>query len=107
MILSNVFSLNMFADLQTTGSVITITPLTFYQAARKLDAGFISAVENTNIARIFTNLLKLHVHPSRATVFLGEGASLIVGQYIGPRLPEGATSLPEGADIRWLLVEVS
>jgi hypothetical protein len=107
MILSNAFSLNMIADLQTTGKVITVTPLTFQQAVEKLSAGFISAVGHTDTARIFTDLLKMYVHPSRATVSLGEGASLIVGQYIGPRLPEGATSLPEGANIRWLLVEVS
>lgn len=28
----------------------------------------------------------------------------LIGQYIGPRLPEGATELPAGATIEWWLV---
>lgn len=35
---------------------------------------------------------------------LGEGAEdalTLVGQYRGPRLPDGATTLPEGATIEW------
>ena len=27
-----------------------------------------------------------------------------MGQYSGPRLPEGSTSLPEGATIKWYLI---
>lgn len=30
-----------------------------------------------------------------------ESDRLIFGQYIGPRLPEGVTALPEGATIEW------
>lgn len=29
---------------------------------------------------------------------------VIVGQYRGPRLPEGCTTLPEGAEIDWIFV---
>ncbi len=32
---------------------------------------------------------------------------LLVAQYIGPRLPEGATTLPEGAKIEWLVVRLT
>ena len=31
-------------------------------------------------------------------------APVIVGQYIGPKLPEGCTTLPEGAEIDWIFV---
>lgn len=34
----------------------------------------------------------------------GRGPKLLVAQYSGPRLPEGATALPEGATIEWWLV---
>ena len=44
---------------------------------------------------------------NRATVALKEGDVALVGQYSGPRLPEGATSLPEGAAIKWLVVGVN
>jgi hypothetical protein len=33
---------------------------------------------------------------------IGEG--VLVAQYRGPRLPEGATELPEGATIEWYVV---
>jgi hypothetical protein len=29
-----------------------------------------------------------------------------VGQYTGPRLPEGSKTLPEGASVEWLFVTV-
>lgn len=31
---------------------------------------------------------------------------LVVAQYSGPRLPEGTTSLPEGAALSWLIVRI-
>jgi hypothetical protein len=39
-------------------------------------------------------------------VKLNQGTRLLVGQYDGPRLPEGATSLPEGATLTWFKVEL-
>lgn len=38
---------------------------------------------------------------ARISVQLEPGDDLIICQYIGPRLPEGITVLPEGAEIRW------
>lgn len=38
---------------------------------------------------------------ARISVQLQSGDDLVLCQYIGPRLPEGATTLPEGAEIRW------
>ena len=37
---------------------------------------------------------------------MDEGTTLFVGQYKGPRLPEGATALPEGAIVEWAMVLV-
>jgi hypothetical protein len=45
------------------------------------------------------------VPENRVTVTLGEEFSL-VGQYIGPRLEVGATTLPAGAKVDWFLVSV-
>ena len=46
----------------------------------------------------------LGVECNRQSVMLGPDDDLIVAQYIGPRLPEGATELPEGARIEWVRV---
>ncbi|MCX6797345.1 MAG: DUF1874 domain-containing protein [Candidatus Doudnabacteria bacterium] len=43
---------------------------------------------------------------ARVTVTLCPGDVALVFQYSGPRLPEGATVLPEGAKITAILVEV-
>jgi len=43
---------------------------------------------------------------NRVSIALVPGEEIIVAQYIGPRLPEGATELPEGAKIEFLRVTV-
>jgi hypothetical protein len=40
------------------------------------------------------------------SVALASGDEAVVAQYVGPRLPEGATALPEGANFSWFLVRV-
>lgn len=48
----------------------------------------------------------LGMEANRVTLQAGSGATLIVAQYNGPRLNEGATELPEGAillPIKWEL----
>ena len=46
----------------------------------------------------------LGVECNRQSVLLNREDELLVAQYIGPRLPEGATELPEGARIEWVRV---
>lgn len=43
---------------------------------------------------------------NRATLRLSAADILYVAQYIGPRLPEGATTLPEGARFEWVEVRL-
>ena len=57
-------------------------------------------------AAVFSNVLGVEIPCNRATVALKDGDVALVGQYSGPRLPEGATSLPEGAAIKWMVVGV-
>ena len=101
MLILNAFSLNMIvgdADI----SVREITQV----AAASLAANCTSAVGHADTAAVFSNVLGVTVPCNRATVALKEGDVALVGQYSGPRLPEGATSLPEGAAIKWLVVAV-
>ena len=57
--------------------------------ARLLEADLCHAVE------IATNRESITIDPAND--------QLLIGQYIGPRLQEGTSELPEGASIRWLL----
>lgn len=74
--------------------------------AASLAAGCVSAVGHADTAAVFSSVLGVEVPCNRATVALKEGDVALVGQYSGPRLPEGANCLPEGATIKWFIVGV-
>lgn len=63
-----------------------------------------SCVGHADTAALFSSLLGISVATNRATVFLGKGEMAVVGQYRGPRLSEGVTTLPDGATVEWFLV---
>lgn len=44
--------------------------------------------------------------PNRETMKLDAGDVLVVAQYVGPRLPEGATELPPNARIEYFTVQI-
>lgn len=68
------------------------------------DWEIVSAVGHSDTARIFSGILGREVEPNRVSVRLEYGDIALIGQYVGPRLPEGATELPEGARIEWWAV---
>jgi hypothetical protein len=114
-ILANAFSLNMLGALDgapyNPGAFgLSIRPVDVERVREILaDGGFESAVGHADTAGLFEALLGLPVACNRATITLpstnhDEEVLLIVGQYSGPRLPEGATALPEGATITWMVV---
>lgn len=102
--LGNAFSFNMLnvpqgdirfreIDAETVSAMADIRPI-------------YSAVGHVDTARLLSRETGLELEPNRETVALYPGDDFIVAQYSGPRLPEGSVVLPEGASIRWLLVEV-
>ena len=102
MFILNAFSLNMIvgnADIV----VREISPT----VAAGLAADCTSAVGHADTAAVFSSVLGVEIPCNRATVALKEGDVALVGQYSGPRLVEGATSLPEGAAIKWMVVGVN
>ncbi len=110
--LLNAFSLNMLAEMPVS---ISVTEIGASEARAHLlaladEAGgedvIQSAVGHADTAAVLGGILGMPVPVNRATVQLGRGSRAIVGQYSGPRLPEGATTLPEGAAIRWLAVAI-
>lgn len=66
-----------------------------------------SAVGHADTAKIFSEVLGVPVAHNRINVHAAPGDEFVVGQYIGPRLPEGATALPEGAVITWYHVDIT
>ena len=99
----NAFSLNMVDP--TRGHLLTVTPITAAQAA-VMAVGVPSAVGHAPTAAIFSEALGTPIPMARITVLLTVGEQVLVGQYSGARLEEGATTLPEGATIRWVVVGV-
>jgi hypothetical protein len=99
MLLLNAFSLNML----TSDATIRVTTVPV-EKVRELP--LTSAVGHADTAAVFADTLGVEVPCNRQTVTLAAGQSAIVGQYRGPRLAEGATQLPPGATIQWMLIEV-
>ena len=100
--LSNALSLSM---LPTQGAQLSCVPVDL-ATARRLSIGAESVVGHADTAALFASLLGREVAVQRRSLALEAGDVLLVGQYSGPRLPEGAVALPTGAELRWWRVDV-
>lgn len=104
--ITNAFSLNMLQDSTTLScnKVSLREAITLFAEAGE----YSPAIGHQDTAAIVAAQLgadsDLH---NRISVALVEGDSMLVAQYKGPRLPEGATALPEGATIEWWVVAVA
>ena len=76
-------------------------PVTAEEVASK---DFVSAVGHPDTANILAGMLGKPVPCNRVSLALTRCDVLYVAQYIGPRLPEGTTVLPEGAKIDFVRV---
>jgi hypothetical protein len=104
----NAFALSMLdrASQESSGTRRAPTPIS-EEGARTILRGAtnaVSAVGHADTAAIFSKLLDRPVEVNRVSVKLGPDDLALIGQYIGPRLPEGATKLPDGATIEWWVV---
>ena len=102
MYLLNAFSANMLAELPVSVHFVDISPAVMAKLAQES----VSAVGHADTAALFSTILGVKVPCNRVSVTLKAGDNALLGQYTGPRLPEGATTLPEGANIKWILVNV-
>ncbi len=102
-IISNAFSINM---IELKEQQIKFTPVEVSEIKDLLANGFESSVGHVDTANLFSNILGVEVIANRRNDKIDNDTVLIVGQYTGPRLPEGVTSLPEGAVINWWRVEI-
>ena len=100
MLLLNAFSINMF------------NPSICFPVFREIDVNEVktypleSAIGHADTARILSGILGVDISTNRISVTLNSGDSAIVAQYVGPRLHEGATQLPDGAKIKFYRVKM-
>ena len=102
--LSNAFSLSMIAHLGHCDLDVNTNICNYQQMVEDLKPT--SIVGHQDTANLFSNILCMDVPMNRVSVTLEKGDILIVGQYTGPRLPEGTSILPEGASINWMCINV-
>jgi len=109
MYLANAFSLNMIPPALDRGVVrfrrIDVEEVREIFRKNPLE----SAVGHVDLARIVSQDLGMEVPVHRRSIYLHPECwrqSMIVAQYRGPRLPEGATELPPGAVVSYYLVEL-
>ena len=89
--LTNTLSLTMFPQ---KGHALIFQPITLDGARNLLRAEFTSGVDHAQTAAIASDLLGLPIKKQRIDIQLQPSDKLLVIQYRGPRLPEGATKLP-------------
>lgn len=99
--IGNAFALSMVPD----GATIRTKTVNLPSIARRLNSP-VSVVGHADTARVFEALLGISIAHNRVTVDLTGKDILYVGQLIGGRLPEGATTLPEGFKIKWICVRI-
>lgn len=100
--ISNAFALSM---LDRQGDCRTPKPISIEEVRDSLKKNeFVSIVGHADTATILGNMLGVELSFNRVSVKLKDDDSLIVGQYVGHRLPEGATMLPEGSSIEWWVI---
>jgi hypothetical protein len=111
--ISNAFSLQMLGDGPRKRSAddnfvkLKIDDnLTTADVQVALSMPFRSIVGHADIAAVMGNILDTTIAMNRESVKITENDVLIVGQYIGGRLPEGTTTLPEGAQIKWYRITI-
>lgn len=96
--LGNGFSLQMLDDLNAIVRIIEIDPKTIPSCQ--------SCIGHVDTAAVVGSILGTTVPMNRVNIKLHRGDVLYVAQLVGGRLPEGATTLPENFDIKFLQVEV-
>lgn len=104
--LLNAISLNFFAaELQiNNGVMLSVIKIGTEQAKQELLQGFDSFIGHPDLANILSQMLGMEVPVHRGQYQFEPGDVMIIAQYVGPRLPEGATQLPEGAEIQFFRV---
>lgn len=110
--LSSAFSINMLRE-EAIPAVLDVKPVEQWEAAEvaraipQSDGAIKNIIGHPDTAAVVGQMLGVGpLSANRESVLAGWGDMFIVAQYRGPRLPEGATTLPDGATIKFYKVFV-
>lgn len=108
--LTNSFSINMLKEEET----LTFSKVSAEEVVQLiLDNEIENCIGHADTDNIVRGELERHHHRYKVKIPRGERKTItpdfetdlmVVAQYTGPRLPEGCTELPEGAEITFWLV---
>lgn len=98
----NAFSLAMISQFKDV--TIRCRKVTVEEVRQILSDGFHSSLGHEMTAKVVSDMIGITIPVNRDKTVLQPGDILIVTQYLGPRLPEGAVTLPPGAVIEFYAV---
>ena len=96
--IGNAFSLQMVADNAIIAKV-EVSP-------EEIPTEAVSIIGHTDTAAVVGSILGRNVPCNRASVMLDDEDTLYVAQVVGGRLPEGATTIPDGMEIKFYRITV-
>lgn len=96
--LGNAFSLQMVADNAIIAKV-EVSP-------EEIPAEAVSIIGHADTAAVVGSILGRNVPCNRASVMLDDEDTLYVAQVVGGRLPEGATTIPDGMELKFYRITV-
>lgn len=100
--ITNAFSIQMLPTVETG---LTFKPITLEQAMKMVKANiFISSVGHADTANVVSELLNADIPMNRIPIKLGDNDVVLIAQLMGGRLPEGATTIPDGMSIQFWVV---
>ena len=109
-IVTNSFSISMLPPTDKMGVLVEFRPIsaeTVRSWCNQNNVDVVSAIGHADTARIVSGLLGVELPANRISVKMTGMESLVVAQYSGSRLPEGATTLPEGAKVEFWEVSLA
>ena len=109
--LANAISGAMLTDLiPEEGLEVRLSKPTTEQVIRLINDAPEDTVESVighkDVATVMGNMLGMEVPFNRVSIKLKEGDVLVWAQMDGPRLPEGATTLPPDTKLTWMMLQV-
>lgn len=101
--MSNAFSFNMLLPEHKKG-IVKWEVIPAEKVAEELGSDFVNCCGHTT--ELINAMTGLNLSMNRISNKLNPDDKIIIAQYSGPRLPEGATELPENATLVFLKVTV-
>lgn len=100
----NAFAVSM---LPQEGGVVKFIPLSPEEVRAAMSGKVIvSHIGHTSTAAVLSRELNIDLYTCRDNFTINADSDVIVAQYIGPRLPEGTVELPQGATIKYFMVQM-